>query len=63
MAGALQVRLGGRNFYRGELIEAPLMGENFPSPSKKNARAAIQIVSVVSALGVAAALLLRRSRG
>jgi adenosylcobinamide-phosphate synthase len=60
MSGALQVRLGGKNFYKGELAAAPLIGERFSRPSAQQAKRAIRIVATVSALGVVTALLLRR---
>jgi adenosylcobinamide-phosphate synthase len=60
MAGALQVRLGGKNSYAGMPMAAPLMGEQFSQPTVAKARQAIQIVAAVSVLGVAAALLLNR---
>jgi adenosylcobinamide-phosphate synthase len=62
MAGALQVRLGGKNYYAGELMVAPLIGAGFPPPDALKARQAIQMVAVVSAVGAVAALLLRRGR-
>ncbi len=62
MAGALQVRLGGKNFYDGEPIEAPLIGEAFASPSIEHAKRAIRVVSIVSILGAVAVLLLRGRR-
>ena len=60
MSGALQVRLGGDNFYKGELVAAPLIGERFSQPSIPRVTQAIKIAAAVSALGVVAALLLRR---
>jgi adenosylcobinamide-phosphate synthase len=60
MSGALQVRLGGENFYAGEAVAAPLIGERFSRPSTQQAKRAIWIVATVSALGVVTALLLRR---
>ncbi len=62
MAGALQVQLGGENFYAGERVPTPLIGEEFPQPSTQKARQAIQIAAVVSVLGAFAALLLARRR-
>jgi adenosylcobinamide-phosphate synthase len=58
MAGALGVRLGGENVYAGEVIPAQYMGEEFPAPSREQARRAIRLVSVVSLLGVGASILL-----
>lgn len=62
MAGALQVRLGGQNFYDGAPVASPLIGETFPPASIHHARQAIRIIGIVSALGVMAALLFRRNR-
>jgi adenosylcobinamide-phosphate synthase len=62
MAGALQVRLGGTNFYGGELVNSPLIGARFGRPTVQQAKQSITIVAVVSALGIAAALLLRGTR-
>jgi adenosylcobinamide-phosphate synthase len=60
MSGALRVRLGGENFYKGELAAAPLIGKRFPRPSTQQAKQAIRIVATVSALGVVTALFLGR---
>ena len=62
MAGALLVRLGGENFYGGELLAAPVIGERFSQPSTQQAKRAIRIAAMVSALGAVIALLLRRTR-
>jgi adenosylcobinamide-phosphate synthase len=62
MSGALQVRLGGDNFYAGELVPAPLIGARFSRPSTEKAAQAIKVAAVVSLLGVVAALLLRKTR-
>lgn len=62
MAGTLQVRLGGENFYKGESVTTPLLGKRFPQPSTQDAWRAIRIVTAVSVLGAIAALLLRRGR-
>jgi adenosylcobinamide-phosphate synthase len=62
MSGALQVRLGGDNFYKGERAVAPFIGERFSRPSTQQANRAIRIVATVSALGVVVALLARRAR-
>lgn len=60
MAGALEVRLGGENFYDGQPVATPVIGEKFGPPSARKAARAIQIVAAVSLLGFAAALLVRR---
>jgi adenosylcobinamide-phosphate synthase len=62
MAGALQVRLGGENFYEGESLAAPVIGERFSRPSTQQAKRAIRIVAMVSAFGAVIALLSRRTR-
>lgn len=62
MSGALQVRLGGENFYDGELVAAPIIGERFSQPSAQKARQAIRVVAAVSILGAVAVLLLRKRR-
>jgi adenosylcobinamide-phosphate synthase len=62
MAGALQVQLGGQNFYDGVPSAAPIIGEGFYSPTPERARAAIKIAAVVSALGLLTALLLRTNK-
>jgi cobalamin biosynthesis protein CobD/CbiB len=60
MSGALQVRLGGGNFYDGKFVETPLIGERFVRPSTPEAKQAIRIVAIVSVLGAVVALLLAR---
>jgi len=62
MAGALQVRLGGENFYAGEPVAAPLIGEEFPEPTMRKTTQAIRIATAVSVLGAVTALLLTRRR-
>jgi adenosylcobinamide-phosphate synthase len=62
MSGALQVRLGGENFYAGERIPATLIGEEFSSPSVRQAKQSIRIVAAVSVIGAALALLLLRKK-
>jgi adenosylcobinamide-phosphate synthase len=58
MSGALGVRLGGGNFYKGEFIPAALIGEEFPEPQPRHARKAIRIVSAATLLGIGAGVLL-----
>jgi adenosylcobinamide-phosphate synthase len=62
MSGALQVRLGGENYYAGEPVTTPLIGATFPPPNALKARQAIGIVAAVSVFGAVAALLLHRGR-
>ena len=56
ISGALQVCLGGKNFYAGEPIVAPLLGREFPAPSPRKARQAIRLAAAVSLLGFVASL-------
>jgi adenosylcobinamide-phosphate synthase len=58
MAGALQTRLGGDNFYDGEIVPSPEMGREFPPPSQKQTQKAIRLVSVVALLGLVGGILL-----
>jgi adenosylcobinamide-phosphate synthase len=62
MAGALQARLGGENFYAGEPIPTALIGEEFSPPSVHQAKQAIRIAAAVSAIGATLALLLLRKK-
>ncbi len=55
MAGALQVRLGGRNTYAGEIVDAQLLGAEFESPTRRQAQRALRLVTVVSLLAAVAA--------
>jgi adenosylcobinamide-phosphate synthase len=56
MAGALRVRLGGENTYTGEAVASPLLGAEFDSPQLVHAKRALRIITTVSLLSVAAAL-------
>ncbi len=62
MAGALRVRLGGENTYHGERIGAPLLGAEFEPPKAHHTKQALRLVTAVSLLTAAAAVLLRRPR-
>jgi len=62
MAGALRVRLGGMNTYAGEFIEAPLLGAEFEQPKRHHAKRALRLVTAVSLLSAAAAVLVRSWR-
>lgn len=62
IAGALQVRLGGENYYAGELLASPLIGEEFAGPTVQKAKQSIRMVAVVSVVGALTALLLHRGR-
>ncbi len=55
MAGALQVRLGGRNTYAGEIADAPLLGAEFAPPTRRQAQRALRLVTVVSLLAAVVA--------
>lgn len=58
IAGALQICLGGENFYDGERVWTPLIGEKFPRPSIREVKQAIRLVAIVSFFGAIAVLLL-----
>lgn len=60
MAGAVQVCLGGENFYDSESVWTPRIGEGFPSPSTRQAKQAIRLVAVVSFFGAITVWMLRR---
>jgi adenosylcobinamide-phosphate synthase len=62
MAGALRVRLGGENTYHGERIVAPLLGAEFDPPKAHHAKQALRLVTAVSLLCAAVAVLPRRPR-
>lgn len=62
IAGALRVRLGGENYYAGELLASPLIGEEFAGPTVQKAKQSIRMVAVVSVVGALTALLLHRGR-
>ncbi|GAB1723052.1 MAG: cobalamin biosynthesis protein CobD [Nitrospira sp. CR1.1] len=57
MAGALGVRLGGRNYYDGVPHEAPLIGEGAAEISPEHIRQASRIMVVTYGLGLFFALL------
>jgi adenosylcobinamide-phosphate synthase len=57
MAGALRVRLGGVNTYAGELIATPLLWAEFEHPKLHHAKRALRLVTAVSLLSAAAAVL------
>ena len=56
IAGALGVRLGGRNSYDGVELQAPLLGAEFRAPVAEDLRRARQLVSLAAALLAVAAL-------
>lgn len=53
MAGALHVQLGGDNTYEGEVVSAPRIGNEFPSPDLSKVKRAIRVVSLVTLFGIA----------
>lgn len=59
MAGALRVRLGGENTYAGERISTPLLGAEFEQPKLHHAKRALRLVTTVSLLSAAAAIMFR----
>lgn len=52
MAGVLGVQLGGPNYYHGELVEKPLIGDNLHQVSSQHVRLAIRNLYLSSGLGV-----------
>jgi adenosylcobinamide-phosphate synthase len=59
MAGALRVRLGGRNTYAGEPMATPLLGAEFEPPKRHHAKRALRLVITVSLLSATVAVLVR----
>jgi adenosylcobinamide-phosphate synthase len=57
MAGALGVRLGGMNFYDGHPHSTPLLNAEGSPAAVGDAKAALSLVAIVSALAFGAALL------
>jgi adenosylcobinamide-phosphate synthase len=62
MAGALGVRLGGKNSYEGQVHEAPHLYTEGRPASVRHARAALSVVAIVSALAFGAGLLVAMAR-
>lgn len=62
MAGALGVQLGGACTYDGQPYNAPLLNAEGSAPTMQDARAALRIVAIVSAIAFGLALLARRKR-
>ncbi len=62
MAGLLGVRLGGANRYKGEVIESPHLGGEFPLPARKDTQRAWKAVGLASLLGFGVALLIASRR-
>jgi len=62
MAGALGVRLGGRNVYSGVVHHSPLLNPEGAAASIGKARMALSLVAVVSGLAFVAAFFARRRR-
>lgn len=62
MSGALSIRLGGTNFYSGERIDVPLIGEKYCPPTVENVRTALKMTAVASILGCTLALIYLRKR-
>jgi adenosylcobinamide-phosphate synthase len=62
MAGLLGVRLGGRNWYAGEVVDSPHLGNEFSLPSRDDAKRAWRAVGLASLLGFGAALLIMQRK-
>jgi adenosylcobinamide-phosphate synthase len=63
MAGALHTRLGGGNVYDGEVVPSSVMGREFSPPSLALTKKAIQLVSLVTLLGLAGGILFSACAG
>ena len=62
MAGALNVRLGGMNYYNGEPSPKPVIGGEGRCATRQDARAALRIATVASLIVFAAAWTFLRCR-
>jgi adenosylcobinamide-phosphate synthase len=62
ISGALRVRLGGENTYGGERVTAPLLGAEFEQPMLRHTKQALRLVTAVSLLSAAVAVVVRRLR-
>jgi adenosylcobinamide-phosphate synthase len=62
MAGALDVQLGGKNSYEGQVHDAPHLHAEGRPASVRDARAALSTVAIVSALAFGAGLLVAMAR-
>lgn len=58
MAGALQVQLGGVNCYAGEVVNAQIIGAEFPRADIHSVNKAIRLTALASLLGVVTCVLL-----
>ena len=58
MAGILGIRLGGANYYHGELVEKPYIGDDCNRVTPGLARQAISVLYLASALGFGLVLVL-----
>jgi adenosylcobinamide-phosphate synthase len=56
MAGALQVALGGRNTYAGEIVPSPRLGAEFTAATPEKVGHAIRLVALASLFCLAAAI-------
>jgi adenosylcobinamide-phosphate synthase len=52
VSGALGLRLGGPNFYHGELVDKPWLGDSLREPERADILNAIRLLYTISALGV-----------
>jgi len=51
-SGALEIRLGGPNFYHGALVEKPFIGKDFRDPEKEKIKHAIDLMMLSSFLAI-----------
>jgi adenosylcobinamide-phosphate synthase len=62
MAGALQVRLGGTNYYQGDPSHKPILGRQFRPPTTSDARRSLKLARIGSGIAFAGAILWCGSR-
>ena len=55
-AGALTVRLGGKNYYDGELLPASTLGGTFLQPTPQKANDALRLTKTTALIGLAGAI-------
>jgi adenosylcobinamide-phosphate synthase len=60
MAGALGVRLGGRNTYDGEVEDRPYLGDPIRRVSRHDITRAVRVAVATAIVFVAAGVLIRR---
>ncbi len=57
-AGALAVKLGGPNYYHGELVEKPYLGSGFRAPGREKIKMACDLMLLSSLLSIVVAVII-----